>query len=106
MDLVLPDSKEKVIGKHTLPSLLSLPVDCRGEVKRWIYPQRIFHFHRLHCFERESTFKDAAESQTSYKFIAPAMSQRCDCFKDILIQSNENFALVMCSAILNSNPKS
>lgn len=34
MDLVLPDSKEKVIGKLTLPSLLSLSMHCRGEVQR------------------------------------------------------------------------
>lgn len=44
MDLVSPDSKEKVIGKLTLQSLLSLPVDCRGEVQRWIYPYRFSIF--------------------------------------------------------------
>lgn len=59
----------------------------------------------MHCFERESTFKDAAKSQTSSKFIALAMSQRCDYFKSILVQSNDNFTLVMCSAILNFQTK-
>lgn len=38
MDLVLPDSKEKVIGKLTLQSLLSPPVGCWGEQQGRIYP--------------------------------------------------------------------
>lgn len=76
MDLVLPDSKEKDIGKHTLQSPASLPVDCRRGSARQRISVEGFDF--LSCFERGSTFKYATKSQTSSEFIAHAKNQWFD----------------------------